>query len=129
MKKITILILAVCLIGFVTGCRTTTSATPVQEGVEAWDGEVFVTQDELPDGIAFEVLGTVEARAGGGYSAVETLYPLLADEARKIGANAVIETRGGRRPSGFSWSAPFTNGTAVKVESLEELENIDGSFH
>jgi uncharacterized protein YbjQ (UPF0145 family) len=57
------------------------------------------------------------------------LYPRLAKEARKIGANAVIDAKGSRRVKPFSWAAPYVIGTAVKVEDAEMLKGQTGSYH
>jgi uncharacterized protein YbjQ (UPF0145 family) len=57
------------------------------------------------------------------------LYPLLAAEARKIGANAVVNAQGGRKVTAFSWSAPYVSGIAVKVEDPEKLKGLAGSYH
>jgi uncharacterized protein YbjQ (UPF0145 family) len=90
------------------------------------DEPVLVTQTELAEGVQYEVIGTVNARARSGYSNAKTLFPLLADEARKIGANAVVGVEGGRHVSFFSWAAPHASGTAVRVDDPQALEASRG---
>jgi len=65
---------------------------------------------------------------------VESLYPLIAKEAKKINANADFDTKGGRKVTAFSWSAAYVSGTAIKVkdedlEKLKDLKNLSGSYH
>lgn len=88
-----------------------------------------MTQAAIPEGIQYKVIGTVQADAKAGYDRAETLYPLLAAEARKLGANAVVNTQGGRRLTAFSWSAAYVHGTAVRVEDPGKLRALPGSFH
>jgi hypothetical protein len=47
---------------------------------------------------------------------------------RKAGANAVIDVYGGRTVSAFSWAAPFTGGSAVKVKDTDSLKVLEGQF-
>ena len=88
-----------------------------------------MTTSSVPAEIGYEVIGHVKANARAGYDKVESLYPLLAEEARKVGANAVIDVHGGRAPSAFSWSAPFTGGKAIKIDNLEKLEQFNGQYY
>ncbi len=121
------------LIGLVTlsiGCSSVSKSNVTSTTQETpWDGTVFITQEQMPDSIEFKLIGTVEAKARAGYKGVESLYPLLAAEAKKIGANAVINTKGGRKLSAFSWSAPYAKGTAIKVQNQESLKGITGNFY
>ena len=115
----------------VAGCATSTSSNVTAPATAAkWEGPVFVSQDPLPPGIKHTVIGTVQADTKGGYSGVATLYPALAAEARKIGANAVVSAAGGRRVTMWSWAAPQVSGTAVRVEDPEKLKGLaGGSMH
>ena len=85
-------------------------------------------QGSLPPDMEYEVVGTIKANARTGYDRVESLYPMLAEEARRAGANAVVEVYGGRTVSAFSWAAPFTGGNAVKVKDIEALRALEGQF-
>ena len=111
------------------GCAATSSSSaPYVAFSEQTVGPVFITQEELPADIAYDVIGQVQAKAKTGYSGARTLYPLLVEEARKVGANAVINVYGGRAWSGVSLAAPYTAGTAVKVKDTEALKTIDGLY-
>lgn len=91
-----------------------------------YDDQILVTQLGVPDGIAHSVLGPVQARAGGYGRVAETIWPLLAIQAKTKGANAVVEAQGGRRVSGFSWAAPYGSGIAVKFEDPEKRKDLPG---
>ena len=126
-KKIT---MGICLGFFLTGCATVSSSTVDYVSVsEQTKGPIFITSTDLPEGLDYEVIGVVKANARQGYSGVQSLYPLLADEARKVGANAVINTYGGRAVSAFSWAAPYTGGTAIKIKNADKLKAINGQFY
>ena len=123
------LIFIICAVVSLGGCASVSSSSVSQVVVsEQTVGPIFITQGTLPSGIEYEIIGLVKANARKGYDNVESLYPLLALEARKVGANAVIEAYGGRTVSAFSWAAPFTGGTAVKVKNPESLKTVDGRF-
>lgn len=126
LKNMLLIAFAIVTLG---GCGSTSSSTVPQVAVsEQSKGPIFITQAELPSNIEHEIIGTVKANARAGYNSVESLYPMLAEEARKVGANAVIGTYGGRTVSAFSWAAPFTGGTAVKVKHPDSLKSLDGQF-
>lgn len=112
-----------------SGCSTTSSSTAIGPAGPAWEGPVFISQAALPEGIEHKVLGTVQADAKAGYDSVVTLYPLLAVEARKLGANAVVDAKGGRRFTAFSWAAAYVIGTAVKVDDPQKLKGLPGTYH
>ena len=122
---------AICALSIaaIAGCTTQASSTAVAPGSTPWQGPVLVTQSSLPAGIEYTIVGSVRAEANGGYDQVITLYPLLADEARKLGANAVINAAGGRKVSLFSWAAPYVAGLAIKVEDTRLLKGVPGTYY
>lgn len=122
-------VVAAVMVFTLTGCSTTSSSTAIGPTGPAWEGPVFISQAALPEGIEYKVLGTVQADAKAGYDSVVTLYPLLAAEARKIGANAVVDAKGGRRLTAFSWAAAYVIGTAVKVDDPQKLKGLPGTYH
>lgn len=122
--------LALAALIAISGCGTRSSVSPIGSAIEPrWDGPVFVSQGPLPAGIKHKILGSVQADARAGYEGAVTLYPFLAAEAKKIGANAVVNTVGGRRMTAFSWAAAYVTGTAVKVEDPEQLKGLPGAYH
>ena len=114
----------------ISGCSTVSSSSVpyVSEG-EQTVGKVSLVPSPVPEDVGFEVVGQVKANARAGYSGAASLYPLLADEARKVGANAVINVEGGRRVSAFSWAAPFAGGTAIKIDDPDKLTEFGGEYY
>lgn len=137
MGKNFIILLGVLMLG--AGCSPASSSRPAQAPAQAsptqassagpTTGPVLVSRDDIPTGVDYTVVGTVKANHRAGYDSVESLYPLLAVEARKLGANAVVGVRGGRTVSAFSWSAAFTSGTAVRIADPEALRRLTGSSY
>jgi hypothetical protein len=121
---------AIAAVLVATGCSTTSSSN-VSGGAagSAWEGPVLVSQGALPAGIQYKMIGSVQADARAGYDNAASLYPLLAVEAKKIGANAVVDVKGGHRVSAFSWAAPYVTGIAVKVDDPQKLKGLSGSFY
>ena len=112
------------------GCATKSSSNIISTSpVAAWEGPVFVTQKALPAGVDHEVIGSVSADASAGYDSVTSLYPALAAEAKKIGANAVVSAKGARKVTAFSWSAPYATGTAIRVKDPQKLKGLEGSSY
>jgi len=123
------LVFSIFTVAFLGGCASvSSSSTPYVPLSEQTVGSIFITQSDLPSEIEYEVIGLIKANARQGYDSVESLYPMLADEARKVGANAVIKVYGGKTVSAFSWASPYTGGTAVKVKDTEALKKLDGKF-
>jgi hypothetical protein len=121
----------VIAIGFgIAGCSTTSSSTVANAtSAPRWSGPILVSPSELPAGTQYKVIGTVQADARSGYDEAKALYPVLAEEARKIGANAVVGVVGRRKVTAFSWSAAYVSGTAVRVENVDKLKGMPGSRH
>jgi len=115
----------------VAGCATTSSSNVISptSPMAAWTGPVFVTQQALPAGVEHQVIGSVSADANAGYESVTSLYPALAAEAKKIGANAVVNAKGARKVTALSWSAPYATGIAVRVKDPQKLKGLEGSSY
>ena len=131
MNSIIRLIAGLSVAGALAACAPKSSST-IANGATAgpaWEGKVVVSQDALTSDVEHEVIGTVSAAAQGGYGSVDTLYPLLADEARKIGANGVISVKGGRKPALGSWAAPYASGTAIKISNPDDLKGVAGGTY
>ena len=129
MKKILVLVAVSVSLALGACAGTSTSNTFGGSTEPVWAGLVFVSEAALPAEIEYQLIGTIKGEANAGYSGVTTLYPLLAAEARKMGANAVMNAKGGRQIKGFSWAAPYVTGTAVRVADPEALKGLAGSYH
>ena len=75
------------------------------------------------------MIGVVRAEARAGYAHSDALFPRLAQEARKIGANAVVDASGGHQVKAFSWAAPYASGTAVRVDDMQQLGKLSGKYY
>ena len=115
---------------FGAGCSPVSSsnAVPASPASQS-EGPVLVSQEAVPTGIEYKALGTVKANFRAGYDSAESLYPLLAAEAKKLGANAVVNTKGGRTVTAFSWSAAYVSGTAIRIGDTESLRRLSGSYY
>ena len=71
----------------------------------------------------------LEDLCGAGHDNADSLYTLLAAEAKKPGANAVINTKGGHRVTAFSWSAAYVSGMAIRIRDPETLRGISESYY
>jgi hypothetical protein len=115
---------------FGAGCSPVSSSDAVPASpASRSEGPVLVSQEAVPTGIEYKVLGTVKANFRAGYDSAESLYPLLAAEAKKLGANAVVNAQGGRRVTAFSWSAAYVSGTAIRIGDTESLRRLSGSYY
>lgn len=121
-----------------TGCaahspmiiKTTTDARQVSANkYAAHDKQVFVTADSLPSTAKYEVLGRVEVRRGW-YGSADNALADLADGARKLGADAVVEVKTWHQPSAWAWSAPHGSGLAVKIVDPGSVDfaEMEGSW-
>jgi hypothetical protein len=128
MRKSYFLLLGILIFG--AGCSPVSSSNAVPATpASGSEGPVLISQDAVPTGIEYKVLGTVKANFRAGYDSAESLYPLLAAEAKKLGANAVVNAQGGRRVTAFSWSAAHVSGTAVRIGDTESLRRLSGSYY
>ncbi len=124
------LLAALAALFLIGGCASTSSSiVTAPTAAPKWTGPVFVSEAALPAGIKHTVIGTVSADANSGYSGGASLYPLLATEARNMGANAVVSVTGGRKVTAMSWAAAYVSGLAVRVEDPARLKGLAGTSH
>jgi len=93
----------------------TTDVTQVAEKkYPPHQNKVFVTNQLLPESARYEVLGKLEV-GKVWYGSSHKVLESLADGARELGADAVVEVKTWHQPSGWSWAAPHGSGKAVKI--------------
>jgi len=124
--------LAIGLLLLVSGC-VESSTTPA-EGMDvvksypAHNRPIRLVLGDLPPGTPYEVLGKVKAieEYYDGSAAVETK---IANDARQIGADAIIKTKIWFSPRPLAWVAPHAEGLAVKLQQPDSLdfEKLPGS--
>ena len=85
------------------------------------NGPLCLLAGALPSDIRYEVLGRVKATKRT-YGSTDQLFPLMAREARKLGADAIINLQAEQRFKGpLPWrvTSPTGDGSAVKIISDE----------
>jgi hypothetical protein len=94
----------------------------------AHTNKVFLTDMSLPPSLKYESIGKIDA-GKVTYSPTEGVLILMADESRKLGANAVINLKVWRQPAGWSWSAPHGSGEAIRVGDTNSLAGLTGYWY
>ena len=89
----------------------------------AYVGPVLVVAGPLPSNARFEMIGEIEI-GKVWYGGADRILQELADRARELGADAVIDVKTWHQPSGYSWAAPHGHGQAVKLLNPEELHDL-----
>jgi len=79
----------------------------------AHTNKIFVTEESLPSSVSCELLESIEV-GKVWYGSSRDVKKSLADRARMIGANAVVEVKSWHQPAGWSWAAPHGSGKAVR---------------
>lgn len=129
-------LLIVCLL--LAGCsahspfilKNTTDSSLVQNKFSPSQERVFVTDQALPGSVAFVPISTIDAGTAW-YGSTDELLAAMADRARELGANAVIQTKTWHQPAGFAWYSPEGSGLAVRVNNVKSLEasGINGTWY
>ena len=106
----------------ILGCAPSATTIPSDKGqtAEAHNQPVCLLKTGLPANISYTVLGNIQG-GSEGYDRVGEIIPLMAQEARKLGADAVINMETGRKVGLFAWSRPYGTGTAVRVKNKADL--------
>jgi hypothetical protein len=110
-----------CLIA-VAGCGTRASVRQVTDGhPPPHSGKVCIVR-ALPSGLAFSSVAFVDTYMQH-YGSAEYLLDGMADEARKVGADAVIGVESGQEFGYFAWRVvrPRAKGHAVKLTEPEKF--------
>jgi hypothetical protein len=87
----------------------------------AHNNKVLFVDNTLPLNVKYDVLGEINIGKvwyGGG----DALLDEMADKARALGADAVIEVGTWKQPSGFAWAAPHATGKAVKLLNKKSVD-------
>jgi hypothetical protein len=121
--------LAVTLL-FIAGCsahnpliikNTTETSSVSTNKYPAHTNKVFLTPDKLSPDIKYEVLETINV-GKVWYGSKGNIEISLANRARQIGADAIINFKSWRQPSGFSWAAPHGSGDAIKLQNKSSIK-------
>ena len=112
----TFILLALC--GTLAACAarsTVKLADPQAVKLAAHSGQVCLLRSPLPANVKFKVIGAIDS-SKQTYGSVNELLPLMAADARAIGADTVINLNTGQRIGAWAWARPVRTGTAVKLD-------------
>jgi len=89
---------------------------------------VFVTKATLPAD-RFEVIADLQ-ESKGWYGSTDNTQQALADRARELGADAVLNMKSWHAPSAGAWASPYSSGKAVKLHGDPKavLDGIAGDW-
>ncbi len=126
MKKVVLLFLALIF----SGCsahstwiaQDTTDTTPITKNAYSAHGnKVFVSEEIVPDKSQFTTIATIDV-GKVWYGSTDNVLESMAIRARELGADAIIEVKTWRQPSGWSWAAPHGSGLAIKVNDPKSFD-------
>lgn len=112
--KLAILFSVVVLL---SGCAAKSIIHPVSKGQAALTSHsepVCFMKSPMPSSVAHAVIGRVKS-SKNTYGSVSELLPLMAADARAVGADAIINLNTGQRMGLLAWSRPVGTGTAIKL--------------
>lgn len=135
MKKIGLILVIISV--FVMGCsahnpfiiKNTTESTKLSK-YSPHTKKIFITRESLLTTDDFELISTIEI-GKVWYGSSRSIYNAMANKARELGADAVIELKTWHQPSGWSWAAPHGSGKAIKFIDLSnmDLSKIKGKWY
>lgn len=118
MRITLIALVAAAALASCSGVKTKTALTPGGSGaLSARTGPVCLMAGGLPDGVQFTEIGRIHATKGT-YGERENLMLPMANEARRVGADAIINLQADERfkgPLPWRFTAPTGDGVAVKI--------------
>jgi uncharacterized protein YbjQ (UPF0145 family) len=135
--KLPIMRLLLALPLFLTACsvhnkynvQTRVSIKPLTTNqYPAQTERVFLTQMVWPKQLDGERLATIDVGTVTTQSPYNAMR-LLAENARKLGANAVFDVKVWQQEAGFSWQAPQCSGTAIRLANTNSLTGFTGSWY
>lgn len=123
MNKTLILSIALAsLAGCASGVKTKTELVGGRgTAVTARTGPVCMLAGDLPEGVRATTIGRVKATKGT-YGSTDNLMKPMADEARRVGADAIVDLQANQRfkgPLPWRYNAPTGDGQAVRFEASQ----------
>lgn len=120
MSKILILAAVAALAGCANGAvKTKTELVGGKHAaVSSRTGPVCLLAGDLPEGVRATTIGRVKATKGT-YGGIDNLMKPMADEARRVGADAITNLQADQRfkgPLPWRYNAPTGDGHAVKLD-------------
>lgn len=100
--------------------NTVDTTPPAVANLAPHQEKVFVTKISLPAS-AYDFVSMIEV-GKIWYGSSTSVLVSLANRARELGVDAVIEVKTWHQPSGFSWAAPHGSGKAVKFKNKKDID-------
>ncbi|QGZ41975.1 hypothetical protein IP92_04339 [Pseudoduganella flava] len=122
MRKLLLLAFFISLAGCAARSKVRLS-DPGAEKLAAHAGPVCMLRSPLPTNVKYKTLAALNS-SKRTYGSVSELIPLMAADARAVGANAIINLNTGQRMGAFAWARPVGTGTAVKIEDSEAFNCV-----
>lgn len=128
-------LLLVCLGLIVAGCsahspmilkNTTDVHHSSTQRYPSHSNPVLIVEGPLPADIEYEIIATIDV-GKIWYSGSEGILVEMANRARQMGADAVINVKRWRQPSGFAWAAPHGQGQAVKILNKDKSRDLSAA--
>jgi len=112
-------------------CGGALSACARSSGIVSKDAQIFepslepvcMLKSPLPSSIKYSIVGKISA-SKNFYGSVEGLLPLMAQDARRMGADAIIHMETGQKIGPISWARPVGSGIAVRIENKADLNCV-----
>jgi len=105
-----------------SGCAATASSTKHANAPTSlpYTGPVCLLTSPVAPDVKNVYVGEIEA-SKEWYGGTDELLPLIADEARKLGSNAVINVKVGQKIGLWAWARPTGSGKAIKIEDFKSF--------
>jgi hypothetical protein len=111
-------ICTVIALAVLSGCAarsTVRLSEGLQEKFPAHAGPVCMLKSPLPVGVGYSIIGKIDS-SKRTYGSVSELIPLMAADARSVGADAIVNLDTGQKFGLLAWSRPVGGGMAVKLK-------------
>ena len=104
----------------VAGCAAQSSGVVAEKTAASHDQQVCLLKTAMPASVKHRVVGAVES-SKEWYGSQTELYPLMADEARRLGADVVANMTTAHKIGMLAWARPVGSGSAVKLDNRRDL--------
>ena len=94
-----------------------------QEVYEPHRGPVVCVKGPLPDGMRYAEIARLWY-AAGMYGGAAPILQKMANRARALGANAMIDTHVWFQPAGIGWATPHAEAIPVRVLDSDQAEEL-----
>jgi hypothetical protein len=100
---------------------TTDLSAPGAKTFPPHSNKIYVVKTSLPPSIQFDEINRIDV-GKIWYGNADNSIKDMADKARMLGADAIIEVRTWLQPSGFAWAAPHGSCKAIKFKDKRKVD-------